>query len=194
MISLQRTVTSIFLVPLLGIRRERLQDPAVGYVNGYLMDAGCSTPHTNVVYLVFQPKGLGVFNSFLQEERARTTGCVLVDEYDYEGGYVVLVYPLPPEADRIMAYLLNGQYSQFPADIQERYPKVLKITDPRSGLHRDEPALQWRIFKKDRNLRTYWEGIVGQPLDPEAEVWSVPDLERETFDREKLTANAQTTQ
>jgi hypothetical protein len=192
MISLQRTITSIFIVPLLGLAREQLHDEQLGYRNGYLMDMGRDVPCDNAVYLVFTPKNMTLFNVFLQGERERTTDCPLIDEYDYEGGVVVLVYQMPPQADQIMSLLLNGKYSEFPDAVKESYPKIVKIKDPRTGLQRDEIALQWRIFKKDANLRQYWEGIIGEALDESAEVWSVPDLNRETFDPEKFISETQT--
>ena len=83
--SIRKTITSIFMVPTLGINREKLVEN--GYINGYLSDSRRDVQHRNVVYLLFKPANLDKFREFLDNEYERTT--YMVDDYDYEDGYVV---------------------------------------------------------------------------------------------------------
>lgn len=190
MLTLKKTATSIFIVPLLGIRRERLQDELIGFQNGFLGDKDRDIAYENAVLLLFRPQNLTVFDSFLKEERTRG---FLLEDYDHEGGHVVMVYEIPDFFLLHMNLFREGLYSQFPESLQERYAKVLKIKDPNTGLHRDEMALQWRIFRKDRNLAKYWEELLGS-FPPDMEVWSKPDTEpdkegnpgREILDIDKI--------
>jgi hypothetical protein len=186
MITEMRTVSSIFFSPLLGIPRELLHAPEVGFVNAYLHDSGRELDYPDMVlHLLFHPSDSVFFTEFLAEERLR--GAALVDEYDYEGDYVVLVYEFPGTLSKQDYHLImKGRYSEVSEELKQRYPKVVKIVDPVSGRRRDEMALQWRIFNKDANLKTYWEELLGTSFDADMEVWSALDLERETLHPQQL--------
>jgi hypothetical protein len=89
---LKKTITSIFIVPTLSISREKLTDN--GFVNGYIKDGKRDVQYENAVYLLFKPDNLDKFGSFLDEEHERSKQ--VIDDYDYEKGYVVIVYELNP--------------------------------------------------------------------------------------------------
>jgi hypothetical protein len=178
MISLKKTLSSIFITPLLGIDRLSLTDDKIGYINAYLFDSGKDVTYQDAVYLLFKPRNFYNFKEFLALEKARTAN--LLDEYDYEGGFIVLVYGIPPVFLKEMDKFLNGTYSQFSEELKELYPKVVRITD-KNGLRKDEMTLTWRIFRRDKNLRKYWEDLLGSPFSDDMEVWSLVDLDRETL-------------
>ena len=87
---LKKTITSIFMVPTLKIDREKLKNNE--FVNAYIKDGSRDVQYKNAIYLVFNPKDLDKFKAFLDDEYERTKA--IIDEYDYEGGFVVLVYEL----------------------------------------------------------------------------------------------------
>ena len=87
---LKKTITSIFMVPTLKINRDKLKEN--GYLNGYMSDVRRDVQYQNAVYLLFQPSNLDKFREFLDDEYQRTKQ--LIDDYDYEDGFVVVVYTL----------------------------------------------------------------------------------------------------
>ena len=87
---LKKTITSIFMVPTLKIDRDKLKEN--GYLNGYMSDVRRDVQYKDAVYLLFQPSNLDRFREFLINESERTRQ--LIDDYDYEDGFVVVVYTL----------------------------------------------------------------------------------------------------
>ena len=89
----KHTITSIFIVPTLSIGKEKLLDN--GFVNGYIKDNKRDIQYENAVYLLFKPENLDKFRNFLDNEYERTKS--IIDDYDYEDGYVVVVYEINPK-------------------------------------------------------------------------------------------------
>lgn len=161
----KKTITSIFIVPSLKIGRDRLQDN--GFVNAYVKDAKREVQYENAVYLLFRPEDLDRFKEFLDDEYERTKS--IIDDYDYEGGFVVLVYELNPKFKKDFHLIKSGKYSKTSKEFQALFPKIIKI---RKGvLSRDEVSLQYRVFNKTEDLRKYWEDKIGIEFDEEMEVW-----------------------
>jgi hypothetical protein len=177
---LKKTATSIFIVPTLKINRDDMFDN--NCINGYIKDLRRDVQYENAVYLLFKPENIDRFREFLENEYIRTKN--LIDDYDYENGFVVLVYTLDKKWKKDFALIREGLYSQTSQEFQELFPKVLKIM--KRGLHKDELSMQFRIFKKDDYLREYWEEKIGCSLPEDAEVWPVFQLEEETLDLDKI--------
>lgn len=174
--SVRKTITSIFMVPTLGIKREKLI--INGYMNGYISDSRRDVQHRNAVYLLFKPDDLDRFREFLDDEYERTT--YILDDYDYEDGYVVVVYQLSPTWKEDFLLIREGLYSRTSDEFQQLFPKVIKIM--KNGLHRDEISLQYRIFKKTEDLKQYWEDRLGIVFTDDMEVWDGFDIDKETLD------------
>ncbi len=87
---IKKTITTIFMVPTLKINRDVLKDN--GFINGYVKDVRKDVQYENCIYLLFKPEDIDRFKDFLDEEYERTKS--IIDDYDYENGYVVLVYQL----------------------------------------------------------------------------------------------------
>lgn len=180
---IKKTITSIFIVPTLSIDKEKLADN--GYINGYIKDARKEVQYEDCIYLLFKPKDLDKFRVFLDEEYERTKS--IVDDYDYEDGYVVIVYKLNERLDSDIKLIKQGKYSETSKKFQEIFPKVIKIT--KNGLRRDEISLQYRIFNKTEDLRKFWEEKLGVELDEEMEVWSGFFEENEIMNLDKIKEN-----
>ena len=177
---LKKTITSIFIVPTLKINRDKLKEN--GYLNGYISDVRRDVQYQNAVYLLFQPNNLDRFREFLINESERTRQ--LIDDYDYEDGFVVVVYTLDKKWKKDFALVREGLYSQTSKEFQDSFPKVIKII--KSGLHIDEISLQFRIFNKTEDLRKYWEDRLDMEFTENMEVWDGFNIDNEELDLDKI--------
>ena len=177
---LKKTITSIFIVPTLKINRDKLKEN--GYLNGYMSDVRRDVQYENAVYLLFKPDNFDKFREFLVDEYERTNQ--LIDDYDYEDGFVVVVFTLDKKWKKDFALVREGLYSQTSKEFQDSFPKVIKII--KSGLHRDEISLQFRIFKKTDDLRKYWEDRLDMQFTEDMEVWDGFNIENEVLDLDTI--------
>ena len=177
---IKKTITSIFIVPTLSIGKERLVDN--GFINGYIKDGSRDVQYENSVYVLFKPENLDKFREFLDSEYERTKQ--IIDDYDYEDGYVVVVYMLNEKLENDIELIKQGKYSQTSPKFQEIFPKVVKVK--KNGLYKDEISLQYRIFNKTQDLKKFWEDKIGVTLDPDMEVWDGFFEENETLNLDKL--------
>ncbi len=178
-----KTITSIFIVPTLSIGKEKLGDN--GFINGYIKDATREVQYDGCIYLLFKPTNLDKFKDFLDVEYERTKS--IVDDYDYEGGYVVVVYMLNSRLEEDFKLIKQGKYSQTSNKFQELFPKVVKIN---KGVYiKDQISLQYRVFNKSEDLKKYWEEKFNVEFDEDMEVWSGFFEEDETLNLDKLKEN-----
>ncbi len=176
----KHTITSVFIVPTLSIGRDKLLDN--GFINGYIKDVNRDIQYENAVYLLFKPKDLDRFRDFLDGEYERTKS--IIDDYDYEDGYVVVVYEINSRLKPDIELIKEGKYSQTSKKFQEIFPKVVKIK--RNGLHKDEISLQYRVFNRTEDLVEFWEDKLGVELPEDVEVWYGFFEEFETLDLDKI--------
>jgi hypothetical protein len=109
---------------------------------------------------------------------------MLLDDYDYEDGFVVVVYTLDNKWKTDILLIKEGQYSKTSQEFQEQFPKVIKLM--KNNLHRDEISLQHRIFKKSEDLRQYWEDKIDISFDANMEVWEGFNIENEVLDLDTI--------
>lgn len=178
----KKTITSIFMVPTLKINKSILEDDEI-FINAYVEDVNREVQYKDAVYLLFKPTDFRTFNIFVNGEYDRLSA-KLIEDYDYDDGFVVLVYELDPEFSSDFDLIRQGKYSKTSKDFQELFPKVKKLI--KNGKHRDEISLAHQIFKKTDNLREYWEEKIGQDLPEDMEVWAKFDLESEKLDIDKI--------
>jgi hypothetical protein len=168
------------MIKPLGIGIEKLDK--VGFINTFIRDVEHDCIYQDCVYLLFKPTDMDVFRDFIINEYERTDN--IVEDYDYEGGYVVIVYKLDPKFKKDYQLIRQGLYSKTSKDFQNVFPKVMKIV--KNGKHRDEISLQYRIFNKTQDLITYWEDKIGITLSSDQEVWEGFHEERETLNIKKI--------
>lgn len=169
------TVSAIFMVPPLKIDNKTLEEN--NFINAYSKDK-TGTIYEDSVYLLFKPENYKLFDYFLVEERERSK--FLVDEYDYEGGFVVLVYNLDSKYKSDWDLIKQGRYSKTSQEFQNLFPKVKKIMV--DGKHRDELSIQHRIFRKATDLKEYWEDKLKVEFSSDMECWEGFDEQKETLD------------
>ncbi len=180
---IKKTITSIFIVPTLSISKEKLVDN--GYINGYIRDERRDVQYEGCIYLLFKPENLDKFKDFLDVEYERTKS--IIDDYDYEDGYVVVVYMLNSKLEKDFNLIKQGKYSQTSPAFQGIFPKIVKLK--RNGLLKDEISLQYRIFNKTEDLRQYWEDKLAVEFDEDMEVWHGFIEEEECLNLDKFKEN-----
>lgn len=175
-----KTITSIFMVPTLKIDKEDIKEN--NFINGYLEDVRRDVQYKNAAYLLFKPENLDKFREFLDSEYERTKS--VIDDYDYEDGYVVVVYKLDDKWKEDFALIKEGLYSQTSKEFQNIFPKIIRIN--KDGLRRDEISLQFRVFNKTEDLRTYWENRLDVEFTEDMELWRGFTYEEEKLDLDKI--------
>lgn len=174
------TATNLFIVPLLGIGRPNLN--VNGLENAFIKDEVKGIEYDNAVYLLFRPMNQERFEEFLGKERLRKAR--IIDEYDYEDGYTMLVYQYDPKWQFDVEIILSGKFSKTSKDYQETIPKTQRVTE-KMGVFKDLLTIQHQVFKKDPNLAAYWNYEYGLEFEKDDEVWEYYP-EREFFTKEKL--------
>jgi hypothetical protein len=172
------------MVPTLGIDKDAIK--ANGFINAYSRDGGRDVHYENCIYILFKPEDIDMFREFLDGEYERTKS--VIDDYDYENGFVVVVYELDRKFKKDFALVKEGLYSKTSSEFQAKFSKIVKIK--REGLHKDEISLQYRIFNKTEDLRKYWEDKFDMEFDEEWEVWDGFNLDKETLLIDKIKENA----
>ena len=181
---IKKNITSIFMVPTLKVPKDALRSN--GFINAYIRDDRRDDQYKESIYLLFKPKELDKFREFLDNEYERTK--TVIEDYDYEDGYVVVVYQLNEKYKKDFTLIKQGKYSKTSSDFQKVFPKIIKIV--KNGLHRDELSLQYRIFNKATDLVDFWEEKLGIDLKTtvgnDFEVWEGWDEQKEILELNKI--------
>jgi len=181
---IKKNITSIFMVPTLKVPKDALKGN--GFINAYVKDNRRDDQYKESIYLLFKPTDLDKFREFLDSEYERTKA--VIEDYDYEDGYVVVVYQLDNKYNRDYELVKQGKYSKTSANFQKMFPKIVKIT--RNGLHKDEISLQYRIFNKAEDLVSFWEEKLGidfkSIVGEDYEVWEGWSEEKEILELDKI--------
>ncbi len=172
------------MVPTLGVPYGKLNEN--GYINGYIDDSTHISKYKNCVFVLFKPSDMNVFRNFLDNEIERTKA--IVEDYDYEDGYVVVVYQLNDKYKKDFKLIKQGKYSKTSKEFQKLFPKIIKIV--KNNLHRDEISLQYRIFNKAEDLVTFWEEKLGinlkSTVGDDFELWDGWDESKEILELDKI--------
>lgn len=181
---IKKNITSIFMVPTLKVPKDALRGN--DFINAYVKDARKEDCYDECIYLLFKPENLNKFREFLDSEYERTKA--VIEDYDYEDGFVVVVYKLDDKYKNDFVLVKEGKYSKTSLQFQKLFPKVIKIT--RNGLHKDEVSLQYRIFNKAEDLVSFWEDKLGIDLieivGDDFEVWEGWDESKEILELDKI--------
>lgn len=170
-----RTITNIFMVPTLGIKRNILK--RLGFVNAFSSDPNLPVQYEGCIYLLFRTENPANIQSFIDKEYDNTSR-ELVDDYNY-GEYVVLVYKLRDDLKEDYELIRQGKYSEVSRDFRGFFDKKVRVQSETGTEHKI--SLQHRIFNKDKELKKYWEEKIGAELEPDKEVWVMYDEQKETL-------------
>jgi len=177
---IKKNITSIFMVPTLKAPKDALRNN--GFINAYIKDVRREDQYKGCIYLLFKPENLDKFREFLDGEYERTKH--IIEDYDYEDGFVVVVYQLDNKYKKDFDLIRRGSYSKTSATFQKLFPKIVKIK--RAGLHKDEISLQYRIFNRSEDLIEFWENKLGIEWEDDYEVWDGWDEQKEILELDKI--------
>ena len=113
---IKKNITSIFMVPTLKVPKDALRGN--GFINAYVKDARREDHYDECIYLLFKPENLDKFREFLDNEYERTKA--VIEDYDYEDGYVVVVYQLNKEYIKDFQLIREGKYSKTSPSFQKK--------------------------------------------------------------------------
>ena len=98
--NLEKTITSIFMVPTLKIPKDQVSKN--NFINGYIKDLNRDVQYENAVYLLFKPENIDIFREFVDLEYERTQS--LIDDYNYDNKHIVLVYQLDNNFKKVLSF------------------------------------------------------------------------------------------
>jgi len=98
------TCATIFMVPTLKVPKDSLKDN--GFINAYIEDDMSDTKYKDCIYVLFKPNDIDLFKDFLDSEYERTKQ--IVEDYDYDEGFVVVVYSLNKKFKEDFKLIING--------------------------------------------------------------------------------------
>lgn len=175
----QKTITSIFISPTLGIDRQLLYEN--NFINAYLGDKNNElySDTENIICLLFIPCDENQFREFINIEYERTEQ--LIDDYYYDN-YAVLVYSLDKKYLSDIEIIKQSKYSLVSTEFKKLFPETL--TDYSSNRKEKLPSIQHMIFNKDKKLAEYWNKELKTSIitDLNLEVWIGFNKEKEILD------------
>ena len=173
--NLEKTITSIFMVPSLKIPKEQLDKN--NFINGYIKDLNRDVQYENAVYLLFKPENIDIFREFVDSEQERTQA--LIDDYNYDNKHIVLVYQLDNNFKNDFELIKQGKYSKTSKEFQNLIPEDKEFYI--KGKQIKKKSLQYNIFNKTKELLEYWEEILDVQFKEEYELWYKFKEESETL-------------
>lgn len=186
--------TSTFLLPVLGLKTEDLYK--LGFINCYLSDKDREPINNDIhLYLLFKPNTeiieittLGGFiarekdtqydrlvKKIKELEELDDSNKILIEDYDYEDGFVVLVLKFPEYYRKDYNLFLQGKYTHFSKAFKNKFAekKVVEFINEKGRkekllgfnfayhvMHRTEQAKKFTESKYDIEIpeeqEEYW--------------------------------------
>lgn len=194
--------STLFLLLPLGLNRSKVSE--FGFKSAYIRDVSKEVEYSNPVFLLFKPDDNLMFQAFVDSEYVRvnphTETNDLIEDYDHEGGYVVLLYQFPEEFKDDYERFLHGEYSKFSKKFKSVYPKVMKVKLPDGRvdevigtqykiIHKGNRKLEEEIEKTgDMDIKKELEARLDIILDDDSELWESPG-KKDILDIKKVIEN-----
>lgn len=203
------TDTGLFLLPC--YKRSLKDWKNFGFINCYLSDINREKVNDKDIhlYLLFKPNpeaqlvvGLGGYKTMEKEsqlirlqaliesfEELDKDKLVLLEDYDYEGGYVVLVFRLPEKWRKDYNKFLKGHYSLFSEEFKKTMPETIR-TEFVNEFNKIEKlsgkSLQYMIINKSEKLKEYQENKYQIDLSEADEYYHKIIVKEETLNISKF--------
>lgn len=174
------TSTLFILKPVVGINFGVLKKE-FGVINSYLKDKAREDLEGDMLFVLFKPVDFDYFEQFLEEQQENSAN--FLEDYDYAGGYVVVVYKIPEKMKEDFELFKQGKYSKLSDIIKNCYDKEVK------AFLKPMPSFQHEVFSRAKRLKEELEEFLNAKFEKGAELWSLPDLSeggKETLDIEKF--------
>lgn len=173
--------TLFLLTPVTRQEKELLNEYQL--INSYLRDKDREDLVGDLLFVLFKPTDLEYFELFTYTQAHENED--FLEDYDYAGGYVVIVYRIPQWLKEDFEKFKRGEYSKFSDKAKGFFRKMKKA----KGRIESTQSIQWDVFNKETTLRKDIEKYVGEPIDPTQELWPVPNMEKETLNILKFRKN-----
>lgn len=160
--------TLFILKPVVGVNWGVLGEE-FGLINSYLQDKAREDLTGELLFVLFKPVDFDYFEMFLEEQSKSEH---FLEDYDYAGGYVVMVYKIPKWLESDFKLFKEGKYSKFSDLLKNCYDKEVK------AFLQPIPTFQWDVFNKSDRLRKELEEYIGNYIDKSSEIWGLPDVEK----------------
>lgn len=171
----EKTNTTRFLLPCFGIHISKYFE--LGFINAYLSDKNREKINDKDIhiYLLFKPNNKQL--KLLQEtiEKLEEHNNLILEDYDYENNYVVIVFKLPERFKNDYNLYIEGKYSQLSDTITQYYPE--EITINYSNGEATGKSLEWMACNKSPKLKAYLEKKYNIDMTDSQEYWSIPGPE-----------------
>jgi len=175
-----KTSTTIFLLPALGLDKDRLNNN--GFINCYYGDQGHDVEYENSLYLLFKNVDSEKFeelNKYIEERHK------ILDTYDIQD-YTMIVIKFPVQFIKEYKHFKEGKYSKFSKlYINSFFPfKKPKEWDSKGKIIKEEYTLFYHIFNKTDWLKDWWTKRLGYDDMKEFELeewWNKPHDKEEVF-------------
>lgn len=162
--------TLFLLKPVTGIGIGGMSE--YGLINSYLQDVEREY-EDDVLFVLFKPENWDDFQLLIQREAESKSN--FIEDYDYEGGYVVMAYGIPKEMKIDFEKFKEGKYSEISEDFKKKHDwKVMYNYETKN-------SFQYMVFYKDAEYVKQLENMLDVKFAPEQEMWSIP-AEKEILD------------
>lgn len=154
--------STLFLYPLVYTNQEELITN--GFINVYIGDHEYDIQWNTeyCLYLLFKPKSFKVFEYFA--DKLRNTSAYR-DEYDIDGGYIMVVLQVPEKFHCVLDLFKQAKYSEFPEEYWKKsFRRVIG----------NKTAKLWKVFTRDKTLREEIESYFRVTLSEEDELYEKP--------------------
>lgn len=167
----ERTTSTKFLLRPLGIikKSEKISESRIkdfGFIDAFIKDVNHEQDYTHPLYLLFKQENSPLsFREFIQDEYDRG---LLLEDYDYPEGYIVLLYDYPDRFRDDYEKILEGKYSETSKEFQDFFPDKVELDG------KMEVSVYYRVFHKAEDLRKHLEEKYGLELPEDSEVRRAP--------------------
>lgn len=161
------TNTTLFLLPISGNQKKDLK--RYGFLNAFLQDELKSEEYENCIICLFQPTDIVDFDMFVEEEKLKKVN--VVDDYDYPGGFSVVVYDLGKDYEEDINKIMEGKYSKT----SKRYKQLFA---ERIGIMKTK-TIQHLVFERSPQMKKEIEKLYDLELPQDMEYWEMFDKSKE---------------
>ena len=139
-----------------------------GLLNSFLEDEDCEEFDGDYLFILLQPNNVDVLEVLIAQQEADNLN--FIGEYDYEGGFIVLVYSIPEHMKEDFEKFKQGKYSQMSKAFQQLHSPTINRGNT------EEMSFQHMVFSKNEEFREKMSEYLGIQIDKGSELWSVPSL------------------